>query len=42
MYRTAYHDPKGEAVPSPKPELSEEYKDLVMKPLQEAQAGNAN
>lgn len=38
MYRTAYQNAEGEAVPSPKPELSEQYKDLVMKPLQEAQA----
>ncbi|CAM9209432.1 unnamed protein product [Scytosiphon promiscuus] len=37
MYRTAYRNAKGEVVPSPKPELSERYKDLVMKPLQEAQ-----
>lgn len=41
MYRTAYRNAKGEAVPSPKPELSEEYKDLVLKPLQDAQASHA-
>eukprot|EP00752_Nemacystus_decipiens_P018483 g16572.t1 len=37
MYRTVFQNANGEAVPSPKPELSEQYKDLVMKPLQEAQ-----
>lgn len=38
MYRTAYRNSKGEEVPSPKPELSERYTDMVMKPLQHAQA----
>lgn len=38
MYRTAYRNSKGEAVLSPKPELSERYTDMVMKPLQHAQA----
>lgn len=41
MYRTAYRNAKGESVPCPKPELSEQYKDLVMKRLQDAQVSYA-
>ncbi|CAN0286755.1 unnamed protein product, partial [Ectocarpus fasciculatus] len=37
VYRTAYRNSKGEEVPSPKPELSEHYPEMVMKPLQHAQ-----
>ena len=38
LYRTAFENTAGETVPHPRPELSEQYKELVWTSLQKAQA----
>lgn len=37
MYRTAYRNAAGDVGPPGRPELAEQYKELVLKPLHEAQ-----